>query len=147
MAEQSPHRSEAELQCKLYLARVTRAFYPSEVHAVGDVAVRIQELRDVKDVKELGSELKVFILANRRVLLYGNVEILNAGPAADGAFGRPQSPQFSRGEGVRIEGVTVMVARIETLERRNLIGLAGQFEIETVLKFLIVAGKNTNGEP
>src|SRR5213593_1645227 len=44
---------EVILQCKLYLPRSARSFNAPEIRAVGDIAVRLQELRVIHQVEKL----------------------------------------------------------------------------------------------
>src|SRR4051794_22740153 len=74
---------ERILQCKLYLARRSRAFYLTKISPVGDVAIGIQELRGIEEIEELGTELNSLALLDLRDLLDGEVEVLDPCSAAD----------------------------------------------------------------
>jgi hypothetical protein len=69
---------ERILNSKLYLARRPSAFNFAEIGAVGDVAVRVQELSGVEEIKEFRPELDGLALLELRVLLDGEVKVLDA---------------------------------------------------------------------
>src|SRR4051812_39564625 len=147
---------ERILQCKLYLARGPRAFHLSEIRAVGDIAVRIEELGGVEDVEEFGAELDGLVLFDLRDLLYGKIEVFDACAAADRPLGGSQGPKGGTGERVRIERIEirdaintgeswssavcaeVIEARVAGMEVGNLIRLAWELEVEAVHQLLVI---------
>src|SRR4051812_10561394 len=103
---------ERILQCKLYLARGPRAFHLAEIRAVGDIAVRIQELRGVEDVEEFGAKLDGLVLFDLRDLLYGKIEVFDPRSAADRSLGGSQGPKGRTGERVGIKRIEIFNAWI-----------------------------------
>ena len=77
---------ERELQRELHLSWIARVFDFPEISSVADVAIRIQKLRMVKDVKELGAEFEVLAFSKRRDLLHGEVEIVDPRSAAESTW-------------------------------------------------------------
>ena len=77
-------RLERKFYRELNISRVADALNAAEIRSVADVAVGVQELRVVKEVKEFGPELEVFALPDRRDLLDREIKIPDSRSAAEG---------------------------------------------------------------
>ena len=77
-------RLERKFYRELNISRVADALNAAEIRSVADVAVGVQELRVVKDVKKFGAELEVLALADRGDFLYRKIKIPDSRSAAEG---------------------------------------------------------------
>src|SRR5450755_2321477 len=78
---------EVELQGELHQARITRLCKLAELRPVAAVAVRIQELRVIENVEELGTKFHALVLVDRNELEDRKIRIADVRTAADGALG------------------------------------------------------------
>src|SRR5262249_19068495 len=100
-----------ELEGELDRAWCTCPLHSSEVGAVSDVAVRILELCRVEQVEEFRTEFHVDPLGQTRVLLHGEVPILDTVTATDRPLGSTKRAEGCRRVSVRIECVETGLAR------------------------------------
>ena len=59
-----------ELQSKLHLPRITGVLNLAKISSVTEVAIGVEELSMIKDVKELGSEFEVLPFTHGQNLLH-----------------------------------------------------------------------------
>src|SRR5579883_2513785 len=93
--------------------------------AVRDVPVHFTELRVIDDVEEFDAKLHVTALVQASSLHEAEVEVVDAGPAADGAWGRADAARLRLLERCGIEGEAQAVAWVELMEGRHDVRLAG----------------------
>src|SRR4029077_17859366 len=132
-----PCKSEEVFQSELYQPRIPRlANFPigGTVIAIAGVAAWVQKLGVIKGVEELCAELNVCSLCDWRALMEGERPILDSGPAANGGRSVAQLAELhgSVGKGVGIKIQPPILARIQMVKWKCLIGLAGEFEREGV---------------
>ena len=68
----------------------------AELRAIGGVAVRIIELRVIKDVEELRSEIHVHVLGNRESLQDREISVADMRSATFGASGSAEGSEKAR---------------------------------------------------
>ena len=57
--------------------------HASEIRTVTDTSIRVQELRVIESVEELGAELNPLTLGDGRDLLQGEIEVVDSWAAAE----------------------------------------------------------------
>src|SRR5262249_28990719 len=103
----------------------------------------------------LGAEFHVYLFRESRVLLDGEIPVLDAGAATDGSLGGAERSECRGRKGVRVKrvktwltiharraagsvGAESVMARIAGGEVPGEVRLAGKLEVEAILKLLIV---------
>src|SRR5712664_2819041 len=127
---------ERQLQGELDQPGIARALHAPEIAAVGEVPLRLKELRVVEGVEKLSSKLQLEALAERRNLLERNLPVVDSRPAANRSWRVSNGARRHSvlGKGVGVEAQVAGPARIELVERRRNVRLPGRLEIETGLQ-------------
>ena len=151
---------EIELQSQLHEPWRACPFHTSEIRAVRDVAIGVEELRVIRKVEDVPAKFHPSSFCNLRALLERNIRIIQPGPAADATRSRTITTKQRRliaikrrarrarrgtvvrsirGEAVLIESVVVGVfAWIQFVKTRDLIWLASGSKINTAGQFVVV---------
>src|SRR6266481_8794855 len=74
---------ERQLKCELYQPRIARTLDSPEIASVGEVPVRLKELRVIEGVEQFAAELQLDALADRRNFQKRNFPVVDARSAAN----------------------------------------------------------------
>jgi hypothetical protein len=80
-------------QCQLDQPGILRPAYLSKRSSIGNVPIRVKELRVIEHIKSLGSKLKIRAFPHRNQFVDTQVDIGRAWAAADGTRRSPDLPQ------------------------------------------------------
>src|SRR5579864_1661712 len=142
-----PIALKEQLQRELDQPWVACACHTAEIHAVGNVAIHFAELRVIDNIEEFRAEFEPHLLMNDRVLVQGEIEIVDAGPAADRSRRTADGSHGLRLKGVLRERVVARRARIQPLEWLHHVRLTRQLKIVTVHQLQIIGRSDPNRKP
>ncbi len=129
-------------QCNLNQPRVPGSVYLSEGRSSCDVPGWVKKLRVIKQIEELGAKFQICSLAQRYSFVESEIEVDNARAAAHGARRIADLAQGAVNERLGIEIVAAGCPWIQSAEWRDLVWLAGRFEIEAAHQLLIPGRRN-----